>query len=83
MSKEKMKQEGVYSDYISYMDEKTLYDKQQRKLEQDRQLAYEEVLKENPDLTYEEFMSVQPMILNLVEEPQPSEALKRFMEKYL
>ena len=80
---EKMKQENVYNDYISYMDEKTLYDKQQRKLEQDRQLAYEEALKENPELTYEEFMSVQPMTLNLVEEPQPSDALKKFMEKYL
>ena len=80
---EKMKQENVYDDYISYMDEKTLYDKQQRKLEEQRQLAYEEALKENPELTYEEFMSVQPMTLNLVEEPQPSDALKKFMEKYL
>lgn len=79
----KMQQENVYDDYISYMDEKTAYDKQQRKLEQDRQLAYEEVLKENPNLTYEEFMSVQPMTLNFVEEPQPSQALKDFMEKYL
>ena len=80
---EKMKQENVYDDYISYMDEKTAYDKHRRKLDQDRQLAYKEALKENPDLTYEEFMSVQPMTLNLVEEPQPSEALKKFMEKYL
>lgn len=80
---EKMKQENVYDDYISYMDEKTAYDKQQRKLEQDRQLSYEEALKENPELTYEEFMSVQPMTLNLVEEPQPSEDLKKFMKKYL
>ena len=79
----KMQQEGVYEDYISYMDEKTLYDKQQRKLEQDRQLAYEQALKENSELTYEEFMSVQPMTLNLVEEPQPSQALQEFMEKYL
>ncbi len=80
---EKMKQNGVYNDFITYMDEKTAYDKQQRKLEQDRQLAYEEALKENPELTFEEFMSVQPMTLNLVEEPQPSEALKKFMDKYL
>lgn len=80
---EKMKQEEVYNDFISYMDEKTLYDKQQRKLEQDRQLAYEQALEENPELTYEEFMSLQPMTLNLVEEPQPSENLKKFMEKYL
>lgn len=80
---EKMKQENVYDDYISYMDEKTLYDKQQRKLEQERQLAYEEALKENPELTYEEFMSLQPMMLNLMEEPQPSENLKKFIDKYL
>lgn len=80
---EKMKQEGVYNDYITYMDEKTAYDKQQKKLEEQRQLAYEQALKENPELTYEEFMSVQPMTLNLIEEPQPSEALKKFMEKYL
>ena len=80
---EKMKQEGVYNDFISYMDEKTLYDKQQRKLEEQRQLAYQEALKENPNLTYEEFMSVQPMTLNLTEEPQPSKALLAFMEKYL
>ena len=79
----KMKQEGVYNDYISYMDEKTAYDKQQRKLEQEKQLAYEEALKENPELTYEEFMSLQPMMLNLMEEPQPSENLKKFMDKYL
>lgn len=80
---EKMKQEGVCNDFITYMDEKTAYDKQQRKLEQDRQLAYEEALKENPNLSYEEFMSLQPMTLNLVEEPQPSQALQEFMEKYL
>lgn len=79
----KMQQEGVYDDFITYMDEKTAYDKQQEKLEKDRQLAYEEALKENPELTYEEFMSVQPMLLNIVEEPQPSEKLKKFMEKYL
>lgn len=80
---EKMKQNGVYNDYISYMDEKIVYDKQQRKIEKQKQFAYEQALKENPNLSYEEFMSVQPMTLNLVEEPQPSEALKKFMEKYL
>ena len=80
---EKMKQEGVYNDFISYMDEKTLYDKQQKNLEKERQLAYQEALKENPNLTYEEFMSLQPMTLNLTEEPQPSKALQAFMEKYL
>lgn len=79
----KMQQEGVYNDFISYMDEKTAYDKQQRKLSEERQLAYEEAVKENPELTFEKFMSVQPMTLNLVEEPEPSEKLKQFMEKYL
>lgn len=92
----KMQQEGVYNDFISYMDEKTLYDKQQEKLEQDKVLAYEEELKTNPNLTYEEFLQKYSenslstysrrsrrslMIEN--EEPQPSEALKRFMEKWL
>ena len=80
---EKMKQEGVYQDYITYMDEKTVYDKKQQKEEEQRQLAYEQALKENPNLSYEEFMSVQPMTLNLVEEPQPSQALQEFMRKYL
>ena len=80
---EKMKQEGVYNDYITYTDDKNLYNKEQEKLEEQRYLAYQEMLKENPDLTYEEFMSVQPMTLNLVEEPQPSQALQKFMEKYL
>ena len=83
VSEKLLQDENVYDDYISYMDEKTAYDKQQRKLEEQRQLAYEEALKENPNLTYEEFMSVQPMTLNFVEEPQPSQALKQFMEKYL
>ena len=82
---EKMKEEGVYSDFITYMDKKTLYDKQQQNQEKQSLLAYQEVLKENPDLTYEEFLSMQPITLNLIvsEEPQPSEALKKFMEKYL
>ena len=80
---EKMKQEGVYNDFIAYMDEKTTYDKQQEKLEKDRQLAYQKSLKENPELTYEEFISLQPMTLNLTSEPEPSKALKQFMEKYL
>ena len=80
---EKMKQEGVYEDYISYMDEKTAYDKQQRKLEQDRQLAYEEALKENPELTYDEWLSQQPALLPYMEEPRPTSALQKFMDKYL
>lgn len=80
---EKMKQENVYDDYIAYMDEKTAYDKQQKQLNKDKQLAYQETLKENPNLTYEEFLAAQPATLSLQQEPQPSQALKQFMEKYL
>lgn len=80
---EKMKIENVFNDFMRYMDEKTSYNNHQKQLEIDKELAYQEMLKENPDLTYEEFMSVQPMTLNLVEEPQPSQALQKFMEKYL
>ena len=82
---DKMKEEGVYNDFKIYMDKKIPYDKQQQKQEEQNQLAYQEAFKENPNLTYEEFLSMQPMTLNLIasEEPQPSEALKKFMEKYL
>ena len=80
---EKMKRENVYDDYIAYMDEKIAYDKQQRKLFEQRQLAYQKALKENPNLTYEQFMSLQAMTLNLIEEPQPSKPLQDFMKKYL
>lgn len=80
---EKMKEEGVYNDYISYNDEKFAYKKQQKEIEKQRMLSYQEALKENPNLTYGEFMPLQPMTLNLIEEPQPSEALRRFMDKYL
>ena len=79
----KMKQENVYDDYIAYNDEKFAYDEQRKEIEKQRMLSYQKALKENPELTYEEFMSLQPMTLNLVEEPQPSEALKKFMGKYL
>ena len=78
-----MKQEGVYNDYITYMDDKNLYNKEQEKLEEQRYLAYQEMLKESPNLSYEEFISIQPMTLNLIEEPKPSQALQEFMKKYL
>lgn len=80
-----MEQEGgtVKQDYLNYSLEKMAYDKQVQEEELAKQEAYELALQENPNLSYEEFMSIQPMTLNLVEEPQPSEALKKFMEKYL
>lgn len=80
---EKMKLENVFNDFMSYMNEKASYNKHKKQLEIDKELVYQEMLKENPNLTYEEFMSVQPMTLNLIEEPQPSARLQEFMDKYL
>lgn len=85
----KMQQEGVYGDFIDYMDSKIAYDKQQQKLERDKMLAYEEELKQNPNLTYEEFISLYSETGRVmlpseeIKEPEPSEKLKAFMEKYL
>lgn len=79
----KMQQEGVYEDFISYMDNKTAYDKEQRENEKQKQLAYEEALKKNSELTYEQFIESYPVTVPLVEEPKPSQALKDFMDKYL
>ena len=80
---EKMRQENVYDDYISYMDEQIIYNKQQREIEKQLRISYEKALKKNPNLLYEEWVKEQPVYLPLEEEPQPSEALKKFMEKYL
>lgn len=77
----KMQQEGIYEDFITYMDEKTAYDLQQRELDQQRQLAFEN--RENQEQTYEEWLAEQPMLLPADNEPQPSEALLKFKEKYL
>lgn len=79
----KMQQEGVYDDFIMYMDDKVAYDKEQRKLEEQRQLAYQKALEVNPELTYDEWLSQQPALLPYVEEPRPTSALQKFMDKYL
>lgn len=79
----KMQQDGVYEDFIMYMDNKTAYDKQQRELEKERQKQYEKALIANPELKYEEWLSQQPIYLPNIDEPQPSEALQEFMKKYL
>lgn len=81
----KMQQEGVYNDYISYMDEKTIYDQQQKENEKQKQkqLAYQKALKTNPNLTYKEWLSAQPTTLVVNVEPQPSPALQAFIKKYL
>lgn len=78
---EKMQKEGVYDDFVAYMDSKTSYNKQQREIETQRQLAFEN--REDKNQTYEEWLSTQPMMLPVETEPQPSEALLKFKEKYL
>ena len=81
--KPEMEKENVYNDYLTYLNDLGSYEDYQKEQGEQKQLAYEEALKENPELTYEEFMSVQPMTLNLVEEPRPTSALQKFMDKYL
>lgn len=78
-----MQKQGIYADYVAYRDELHEYQYQQREIEKQKQLAYEEVLKKNPNLTYEEFLENLPMLLPTLEEPQPSEALIAFKEKYI
>lgn len=86
---EKMKLEGVYTDFISYMDEKTVYDNQQREKEKAIQSAYKVALKENPNLTYDEFVANKPTTFIRrkrsleIQEPVPSQALLEFKERYL
>lgn len=82
-----MTKEGCLDEFDNYLLEKQAYDKQQENLERDKQVAYEEELKTNPNLTYEEFISsyseTDRMMLPEMEEPEPSEKLKAFMEKWL
>ena len=84
----KMEKEGVLQDFDTYMDEKYEYDKKMEQLERDKQKAYEEELKTNPDLSYEEFINLynenHMMILPIeLEEPKPSQALQQFIDKWL
>lgn len=87
-----MEQEGgtVKEDYLEYSLEKFKYDKQLQKEQQAKYEAYELLLQDNPNLTWEEFEQQYGnnvmMNLNLVEkleEPQIPESVKKFMEKYL
>lgn len=80
---EKMQQEGVYDDFIMYMDDKVAYDKEQQRLEKERQAKYQKDLEVNSELTYEEWLSQQPALLPYMEEPRLTSALQKFMDKYL
>lgn len=87
-----MEQEGgtIKQDFYTYLDEKYAYDKQLEAEQQAKYEAYELLLQENPELTWEEFEANygnnSMMNLSLVErlkEPQIPESVKKFMEKYL
>lgn len=76
----KMQQENVYEDFVSYIDAKLEYDKEQRYLEEQRQLAFES--REDQEQTYEERLATQPVLIP-DNEPQPSEKLLEFKNKYI
>lgn len=85
-----MKQENVYTDFENYLTQEKDYNNILLSEQKAKQEAYELLLKENPNLTWEEFESQYSnrsvMNLNLVErleEPQIPESVKKFMEKYL
>lgn len=85
-----MELEGVKQDYLEYSLEKFKYDKQLEAEQQAKYEAYELLLKENPNLTWEEFEqqygNTSMMNLSLVErleDPEIPESVKKFMEKYL
>lgn len=78
------------TDFYAYLDEKYVYDKQVEAEQKAKYEAYELLLQENPELTWEEFGqtygNTSMMNLSLVEriqEPQIPESVVKFMEKYL
>lgn len=79
----KMEQEGILTDFYSYMDEKLEYDAQVQAEEQAKQEAYENELMYNPELTWEEFLMNHPTTITSLEEPVIPETVQAFMNKYL
>lgn len=87
-----MEMEGgaVKQDYLNYLLEKTRYDKQLEAEEQAKYEAYELLLQENPELTWEEFeqqygnnVMMNLSLVERLEEPVIPESVKKFMDKYL
>lgn len=81
---------AVKEDYLNYSLERMRYNKQLEAEEKAKQEAYELLLQDNPNLTWEEFEqtygNTSMMNLSLVErleEPQIPESVVKFMEKYL
>lgn len=92
----KMAQEGgtTLTDFYSYLDEKYAYDKQLEAEQKAKYEAYELLLKDNPNLTWEEFEQTygntsmmnrrkKRSLVERLEEPVIPESVKKFMEKYL
>ena len=89
---ELMEQEGgtTKQDFYTYLGQKYAYDNQVKEEQKAKYEAYELLLKDNPNLTWEEFEQQYGnnvmMNLSLVErlqEPTIPESVKKFMEKYL
>lgn len=83
-----MEQDGetTKQDFYSYLDEKYAYDNQVKEEQQAKYEAYELLLQDNPNLTWEEFEQQygNNSMMNLsLEEPEIPETVKKFMEKYL
>lgn len=88
----RMSEEGgtTLTDFYSYLDKKYAYDKQLEAEEQDKYEAYELLLQDNPELTWEEFeqqygnnVMMNLSLVERLEEPEIPETVKKFMEKYL
>lgn len=84
----------VKEDYLNYSLQKMQYDKQVEEKDKANQDAYELLLKDNPNLTWEEFESTysapQPMmrarslsVTPELKEPEIPESVQKFMEKYV
>lgn len=91
-----MEQEGgtTKQDFYAYLDERFAYNNQLQEEEKQKQEAYELLLQENPELTWEEFEQTygntsmmnrrkKRSLVEKIEEPQIPESVVKFMEKYL
>lgn len=87
-----MEQEGgtTKQDFYTYLGEKFAYDKQLEAEQQAKYEAYELLLKDNPNLTWEEFeanhgnnVMMNLSLVERLEEPVIPESVKKFMDKYL
>lgn len=81
----KMMEEGgtTLTDFYSYMDEKVEYDKQLEAEERAKYEAYQLALRENPELSYDDFLTGYPTTISTLREPVIPQSVKNFMDKYL